>query len=84
MHGSAPDVAGTDAANPVGAVLSVALMLRHSLGLGAEADLLEAAVEAALASGLRTADIASPGTPAVTTEAMGEGVITALEATARG
>ncbi len=58
-------------------------MLRHSFGLGAEADSLEGAVEAALADGLRTADIAAPGTPAVTTEAMGEGVIAALEALAR-
>ncbi len=83
VHGSAPDIAGTDAANPLGAVLSVAMMLRHSLGLGTEAELLERAVEAALADGLRTADIAAPGTPAVTTEAMGEGVIAALEAAAR-
>ncbi len=59
------------------------MMLRHSLGLGGEAELLERAVEAALADGLRTADIAAPGTPVVTTEAMGEGVIAALEAAAR-
>ena len=84
VHGSAPDIAGTNAANPLGAVLSVALMLRHSLSLEAEAELLERAVEAALASGLRTADIARPGAPSVTTEAMGEGVIAALEAAARG
>jgi 3-isopropylmalate dehydrogenase len=83
VHGSAPDIAGTNAANPLGAVLSVAMMLRHSLGLGAEAELLERAVEAALADGLRTADIAAPGTPAVTTEAMGDGVIAALEAATR-
>ena len=59
-------------------------MLRHSFGLGAEAELLERAVEVALASGLRTADIAAPGAPAVTTEAMGEGVLAAIEALARG
>ncbi len=82
VHGSAPDIAGTNAANPLGAVLSVAMMLRHSLSLEAEADLLEAAVEAALASGLRTADIAAPGTPSVTTQAMGDGVLAALEAAA--
>jgi 3-isopropylmalate dehydrogenase len=84
VHGSAPDIAGTDAANPLGAVLSVAMMLRHSLGLGTEADLLEAAVEAALTSGLRTADIARPGAPSITTQAMGDGVLAALEAAARG
>ncbi len=83
VHGSAPDIAGTNAANPLGAVLSVALMLRHSLGLGAEADWLDRAVAAALADGLRPADIAAPGAPAVTTEAMGEGVIAALEARSR-
>ena len=80
VHGSAPDIAGTDAANPLGAILSVAMMLRHSLSLEAEAGLLEGAVEAALARGLRTADIARPGTPGITTQAMGEGVLEALEA----
>ncbi len=80
VHGSAPDIAGQNAANPLGAILSVAMMLRHSLALEAEAILLEAAVEAALARGLRTADIASAGAPTVGTEAMGDGVLAALEA----
>ena len=83
VHGSAPDIAGRGVANPLGAILSVAMMLRHSLSLEAEAKLLERAVEAALADGLRSADIAAPGTPAVTTEAMGDGVLAALETAAQ-
>jgi 3-isopropylmalate dehydrogenase len=72
VHGSAPDIAGQGKANPLGAILSVAMLLRHSLNLEAEATLLEGAVEAALASGLRSADIAPPGAPVVTTQAMGD------------
>ena len=78
VHGSAPDIAGRGIANPLGAILSVAMMLRHSLSLEDEAGLLEGAVEAALASGLRTADIASAGAPIVGTETMGDGVLAAL------
>jgi 3-isopropylmalate dehydrogenase len=59
IHGSAPDIAGQDKANPLATVLSVALMLRHSLGREAEAKAVEAAVGAVLDSGLRCADIAS-------------------------
>ncbi len=84
VHGSAPDIAGQDAANPLGAILSVAMMLRHSLNLEDEAALLQGAVEAALGSGLRTADIApagaAPGATSVGTQAMGDGVLAALEA----
>jgi 3-isopropylmalate dehydrogenase len=80
VHGSAPDIAGRNAANPLGAILSVAMMLRHSLDRTGDAALLEAAVEAALASGLRTADIAPAGAATVGTEAMGDGVLAALEA----
>jgi 3-isopropylmalate dehydrogenase len=80
VHGSAPDIAGRGIANPLGAILSVAMMLRHSLNREAEAALLEAAVETALASGLRTADIASPEAPSIDTQAMGNGVLAALEA----
>ena len=82
VHGSAPDIAGRGIANPLGAILSVAMMLRHSLDLEAEAVLLEAAVEAALGSGLRSADIARPGADTVGTQAMGDGVLAALEAAA--
>jgi 3-isopropylmalate dehydrogenase len=57
IHGSAPDIAGKGVANPVGTILSVALLLRHSLGLAAEADRVEAAVHGAIASGHRTRDL---------------------------
>jgi 3-isopropylmalate dehydrogenase len=57
IHGSAPDIAGRGLANPIGTVLSAAMLLRHSLGLSDEAGRIEAAVEAALAAGARTADL---------------------------
>jgi 3-isopropylmalate dehydrogenase len=61
IHGSAPDIAGQGIANPVGTILSAALLLRHSLGLTAEAAAIERAVATALEQGLRTADIAAGG-----------------------
>jgi 3-isopropylmalate dehydrogenase len=60
VHGSAPDIAGQDRANPIGAILSGAMLLRWSLGRHAAADAIEAAVHAALGDGWRTADLASP------------------------
>lgn len=57
IHGSAPDIAGQDKANPVGTILSAALMLRHSLGLEDEAGSIEAAVAAVLSAGAVTADL---------------------------
>ena len=69
VHGSAPDIAGTGRANPLATFLSAAMMLRDGLGLAAQADAVEAAVEAALASGLRTADLGG-GAGAADTEAM--------------
>jgi len=57
IHGSAPDIAGKGIANPVGTILSAAMLLRHSLGLGAEADAVEGAVHRAIAEGCRTADL---------------------------
>ncbi|MGC4027848.1 MAG: 3-isopropylmalate dehydrogenase [Steroidobacteraceae bacterium] len=69
IHGSAPDIAGKGIANPVGTILSAALLLRHSLGLEAEARAVETAVATALADGLRTADIAAGGKVASTVEA---------------
>ena len=60
IHGSAPDIAGKDLANPLGAILSAAMLLRWSLGLNGAATDLEAAVEAALADGYRTADLLPP------------------------
>jgi 3-isopropylmalate dehydrogenase len=78
IHGSAPDIAGRGIANPCGTILSVALLLRHSLGLDDEARRIEAAVERAVTGGARTADIATPGTPALSTRAMGDAVIAEL------
>lgn len=78
VHGSAPDIAGRGIANPLAAILSVALLLRHSLGRAREAQAVEEAVAAVLAAGYRTADIAGPGQPAVTTQHMGDLVVEAL------
>ncbi|MFC8874537.1 MULTISPECIES: 3-isopropylmalate dehydrogenase [Streptomyces] len=71
IHGSAPDIAGRDRANPLGAVLSGALLLRHSLGLTREAAAVEEAVEAVIGEGLRTPDLAEPGSTVVGTREMG-------------
>lgn len=79
IHGSAPDIAGMGKANPCGTILSAAMLLRHSLGLEAEADAVEKSVFAAIESGHRTADIAMPGSPAVSTRAMGDAVLRNLE-----
>ena len=77
IHGSAPDIAGKGLANPVGTILSAAMLLRHSLGLEAEAAAVEQAVEAALADGLRTADIAGDQGHISTTE-MADGILSRL------
>lgn len=61
IHGSAPDIAGQDKANPMATILSAAMMLRYTFGLGKEADAIENAVRNVLADGLRTGDIAKPG-----------------------
>lgn len=84
VHGSAPDIAGKGIANPLGAILSVGLMLRHSLGREEDAVLLERAVRRALAGGARTPDIRAPNRPALSTEGMGDAVIAALAETASG
>jgi len=78
IHGSAPDIAGKGIANPVGTILSVALLLRHSLGLEAEAAAVEAAVSKAIDGGARTADIAEQGRTALGTRAMGDTILAAL------
>ncbi len=77
-HGSAPDIAGKDIANPLATILSVAMMLRFTLNQPAAAERVEAAVRTVLASGLRTADIWSAGTTKVGTRAMGDAVVAAL------
>lgn len=71
IHGSAPDIAGKGIANPIATILSCAMMLRYSFGLGEEADCIEAAVEKALNDGHRTADIAKPGEKVLSTSEMG-------------
>lgn len=80
VHGSAPDIAGRGIANPLGAILSVAMLLRWTCAAPEEAMRLERAVEHALGEGVRTADIAAPGERAVGTAAMGDAVLRALEA----
>jgi tartrate dehydrogenase/decarboxylase/D-malate dehydrogenase len=78
VHGSAPDIAGQGIANPLAAILSSAMLLRHSLGLEEEAAKVEAAVDSVLAEGVRTPDIAQPGTETTGTEVMGDLVAQAL------
>jgi len=79
VHGSAPDIAGKGIANPLGSILSVAMMLRLTLDRPDDADLLEKAVGIALASGARTADIAEGGAKKLSTSQMGDAVLAALD-----
>ena len=72
IHGSAPDIAGQGIANPLGTILSMALMLRYSLNLHEEANAVERAVEGVLSEGFRTTDIASDGGEIIATERMGD------------
>lgn len=86
IHGSAPDIAGQDKANPLATILSCAMLLRYSLALAREADAVERAVEAALDAGYRTADIAGADAAAeklVGTRAMADRVLECLDATGR-
>ncbi len=78
IHGSAPDIAGQDKANPIGMILAAAMMLRYSLELPAEADAVESAVSAVLERGLRTGDILEVGTTPVGCAAMGQAVAQAV------
>jgi len=71
IHGSAPDIAGKGIANPLGAILSAAMLLRHSFGLEHEAASIESSVREVLAAGHRTRDLSAKGEPAVTTGEMG-------------
>jgi 3-isopropylmalate dehydrogenase len=81
-HGSAPDIAGQDIANPLATILSLAMMLRYSLDHAPAADRVESAVQSVLSAGLRTADIWSEGTQKIGTRAMGDAVVAALRADA--
>ena len=78
IHGSAPDIAGKNLANPLATILSLAMLLRYSLDQEAAAVRIEAAVRKVLAQGFRTADIAEPGKQTVGTVAMGDAVLAAL------
>jgi 3-isopropylmalate dehydrogenase len=79
IHGSAPDIAGQNKANPLATILSVAMMLRYSLQLPDLADKIETAVKSVLDQGLRTADIARSGEKIISTSEMGDAVVAALK-----
>ena len=79
VHGSAPDIAGKDMANPLACVLSFAMMLRYSFDLAEEAALVERAVQGALKGGVRTSDIMQPGTARVSTTVMGDTLLRELD-----
>ena len=78
IHGSAPDIAGQDKANPLATILSVAMMLRYSFGDEASAQRVENAVKAVLSKGIRTVDIATAGCQTVSCSAMGDAVVAAM------
>ncbi len=79
VHGSAPDIAGKGLANPIATIASFAMALRYSFDRGAEADLIEKAIAAALAKGLRTGDIMQPGMTKVGTTEMGSAILAEME-----
>ena len=79
VHGTAPDIAGKNLANPLAAILSAALMLRYSFSQPDHADRIQRAVGAVLADGFRTADIFQPGMRRVGTLEMGDAVVAALQ-----
>jgi 3-isopropylmalate dehydrogenase len=79
VHGSAPDIAGKDMANPLAMLLSFAMMLRYSFDLDEDADLIERSVKNVLSSGIRTADIQQPNTARVSTTTMGDAILRELD-----
>ena len=79
VHGSAPDIAGKNIANPIATILSLSMALRYSLDLDSEANLLDAAVQKVLDDGLRTKDIMSSCKKEVTTKDMGDAIISKLK-----
>jgi len=80
IHGSAPDIAGQDKANPLATILSLAMMFRYTFTMAEVAERIEQAVRRVLQQGCRTADIALPGEKVIGTRAMGDAVIAALRA----
>jgi len=81
IHGSAPDIAGKDVANPIASIMSAAMMLRYAFGMGDVAERIESAVVAVLARGYRTKDIAAENATVVGTRAMGDLIAEELDAT---
>jgi 3-isopropylmalate dehydrogenase len=79
IHGTAPDIAGQNKANPLASLLSYAMMLRYSFDMEEDAKLVEKAVENVLNAGLRTGDIMQPGKTAVSTTQMGEAVVKEMD-----
>ena len=79
VHGSAPDIAGKGIANPIAMIASFGMALRYSFNLGKQADMIDHAIAATLAKGLRTADIKSEGTKVVSTSEMGDAILAELE-----
>ncbi len=79
VHGSAPDIASQELANPIATILSFAMALRYSFNRGADAEVIEKAVESVLDNGLRTADIMQDGMTKVSTGAMGDAIVKELE-----
>jgi len=79
VHGSAPDIAGRDIANPIATLLSFTMALRYSFDLDAEADLIEQTVQAVLKGGMRTSDIMAPGMARCSTTVMGDAILRALD-----
>lgn len=79
IHGSAPDIAGKDIANPIATILSLAMMFKYSFGYDKEANLIELAIENVLDKGYRTADIAKKGQEVISCSKMGDQIITELQ-----
>jgi 3-isopropylmalate dehydrogenase len=79
IHGSAPDIAGKDMANPLGQLLSFAMLLRYSFAMDEDAHLIERAASGVLARGVRTADVMAPGATQVGTRAMGDALLHELD-----
>jgi len=79
VHGSAPDIAGKGLANPIAMIASFGMALRYSFNMGKQADLIDAAIAAALAKGLRTGDIKSEGCKVVGTAEMGDAIVAEME-----
>ena len=80
VHGSAPDIAGRNVANPIGAIASAAMLLRHALSLRDEAGAIEAAIGSALDAGCRTADLVREGEPSLSCTEMTRAIVERLEA----